>query len=269
MSLPLPLSWTCADVTLTAMLHRPPHGTVRSAILMVPGGSDYRIGSHRSYVRLAQALAEAGHMVMRMDVSGMGDSGGLHAGFEALELDIASGLSLLRQHAPADAKIMLWGQCDGASAILISMGAGLAADGAILCNPWVRNAQTAAAQVVRHHYPRQLLRGQSWRRLLTGKTNIWHSVRHLWRSVWILNKGDASQSSYLDRISATLTTARFPCLIVIGENDAGGQEFRLYANKLNLPAGWVTQIPGGNHSFSTKTQRDILLRAAFDWLKKH
>jgi uncharacterized protein len=268
MILPQPLSWINGETRLTAMLHLP-SAEAKSALLMVPGGTDYRIGSHRSYVRLAMAFAAAGHAVMRLDVSGMGDSNGVHAGFENLGADIASAIAVLRQHLAQNTKIILWGQCDAASASLIGLGHNYQADGAILCNPWVRNAETTAEQLVRHHYRRRLTSYQSWRRLLSGQTNVWRSIKNIFAALAVLNTSVSNPSGYFDRMITNLKSGRWPCLVVIGSDDAAGQEFRLFMKKHQIagPAICLTLIEGGNHSFSDAKQRQALQSTALVWLK--
>jgi uncharacterized protein len=268
MNPPTPLDWMHGKNRLTAMLHQP-FSRPRAAILMLPGGSDYRIGSHRSYVRLALALAEGGYAVMRMDAVGMGDSSGRHAGFEALGPEIASGIEILRQALPVGTKIFLWGQCDGATAILLGLGRNFEVDGTILCNPWVRTAQTSAAQVVRHHYRHRFANGASWRKLLSGQTNIWASLKSLLNAVRIMAGTPAAGANYLDDIISTLRFGRWPCLIMIGSEDAGGQEFLLLSQRHKLSGSTTEQsvIMGGNHSFSRPDQRQQLLTTARNWLE--
>jgi uncharacterized protein len=265
---PIPLTWSSGGAMLTAMLHLPKADAPRAAILMLPGGTDYRIGSHRSYVRLAAALCDAGLAVLRLDVSGMGDSGGAYAGFEELGPDIASGIDQLRQRLPVHTPVILWGQCDGASAILLGLGKFFEVEGAILCNPWVRTAQTAAAQVVQHHYRQRLASPQSWQRILKGQTNVWRSFQNLGRALRALLKPTINPGSYLDRIGRSLAAAPCRCLVVIGEYDAAGQEFRLFAKKLALSPEKITHvlIPGGNHSFSTKAQQHKISNEALKWI---
>jgi uncharacterized protein len=267
MTPPIPMSWMNGEAQLTAMLHLP-KSEAKSAILMIAGGTDYRIGSHRSYVRLAMAFAAAGHAVMRLDVAGMGDSSGTYAGFERQGGDIASAIATLRQRLLPNTKIILWGQCDGASASLIGLGDSYQADGAILCNPWVRNAQTSAEQIVRHHYRHRLTSRQSWQRLLSGQTNIWRSVKNLLAALVTLSRKSGAPSGYFEQIITCLKSGRCPCLVVIGGDDMGGQEFRLFMEKhqINGPKISLKLIDGGNHSFSSATQRQTLQNTALDWL---
>ncbi len=269
MSQPLPLKWMHGDVALTAMLHLPVD-TPTSAVLMIPGGSDYRIGSHRVYVRLARALADAGHAVMRLDVAGMGDSSGVYAGFESLSTDIASGLAELRQHMSPKVKIFLWGQCDGASAILIGLGSSFEADGAILCNPWVRNAHTTAEQLVRHHYRHRLTSLAAWKRLFMGQASFSASLKSFLAALKTMTQPAPVHSGYVDPMTRTLKSGQWPCLVVIGSDDAGGQEFRLFMDRHQLLGRAVsrTLIADGNHSFSTRHQREALQETALAWLQK-
>ena len=46
----------------------------RPAVIMTNAGTVHRIGPHRLYVDLARELAELGFTVLRMDLSGIGDS---------------------------------------------------------------------------------------------------------------------------------------------------------------------------------------------------
>jgi alpha-beta hydrolase superfamily lysophospholipase len=46
----------------------------RSAVLLLPAGVGLHIGQGRVYVELARELAAAGHMVLRLDLSGIGES---------------------------------------------------------------------------------------------------------------------------------------------------------------------------------------------------
>jgi uncharacterized protein len=265
---PRPLSWISGSNRLAAMLHETSDAP-RGAILMLPGGSDYRIGSHRSYVRLAQTMANSGYAVMRLDVAGMGDSSGHHRGFEALGPDLASAIEILRQNLPKGTKVFLWGQCDGASAILLGLGRDFAADGAILCNPWARTAQTSADQVIRHHYRHRLTSGASWRRLLRGQTNIAASAKSVLNALRVMFAKTSKPNSYLDDIISTLQKGTWPFLIVLGSEDAGGQEFRLLCQRHKVVARAMEQalIAGGNHSFSHPDQRQQLERIALTWLK--
>ncbi len=61
-----------------------------TAVLIVVGGPQYRVGSHRQFVLLARRVADAGYPVLRFDYRGMGDSGGDMRDFESVSEDIGA-----------------------------------------------------------------------------------------------------------------------------------------------------------------------------------
>ena len=83
---------------LIGVLHRPqtPAGHLTRGVVIVVGGPQYRIGSHRQFVLLARSLAALGTPVLRFDLAGMGDSGGKFAGFERSATDIRAAASAVR-----------------------------------------------------------------------------------------------------------------------------------------------------------------------------
>lgn len=163
-----------ADQALLGVLSQPqgldpaaPH----TGVLVIVGGPQYRVGSHRQFVQLARALAAEGFPVLRFDVRGMGDSEGQPAGFEQQDADIAAALTAWKDRVPGLRSVVLFGLCDGASAALMYVQrqgpqgvAGLA-----LLNPWVRSPQTHAATQVRHYYLQRLRSAEFWRKLLRGQ----------------------------------------------------------------------------------------------------
>lgn len=66
------------------MLHHPNEHEVPLGLLMVVGGPQYRVGSHRQFVLLARDLAAAGIPVFPFDYRGMGDSTGQARDFEGI-----------------------------------------------------------------------------------------------------------------------------------------------------------------------------------------
>ena len=69
--------------------------------MLVTGGSQTRIGSHRMYERLAKALAEQGISCLRYDRRGVGDSAGEDPGFRGSGPDLMAAAAALRAECPA------------------------------------------------------------------------------------------------------------------------------------------------------------------------
>lgn len=70
-----PSSRSCAPGGRAAL--REPGGTVPRAVLMPPAGVRDRCGPMRLYTRLARRLAREGHVVLRYDGAGLGESDGV------------------------------------------------------------------------------------------------------------------------------------------------------------------------------------------------
>ena len=66
-----------------------PEIPAQTGVVVVVGGPQYRAGSHRQFVLLSRALAQAGFAVLRLDYQGMGDSDGAPYDFTHVSSDIA------------------------------------------------------------------------------------------------------------------------------------------------------------------------------------
>ena len=71
------LTFRCESEPLLGVLHTPDSDKdKKTGVVIVVGGAQSRVGSHRMFVTLARGLAELGCTVLRFDRRGMGDSGG-------------------------------------------------------------------------------------------------------------------------------------------------------------------------------------------------
>ncbi len=103
------------DHSLVGIL-TPPAKPSHTAIIMINAGVIHRVGPHRIGVKLARALADAGVMGFRFDLSGRGDSppAASVAGYdEQAVLDVRAAMDHLeREHAIR--QFLLFGICSGA-----------------------------------------------------------------------------------------------------------------------------------------------------------
>ena len=172
-----PLVFGCQGETLFGMLHRAADGQVVPAaigIVVVVGGPQYRVGSHRQFISLARTLAAAGYPVLRFDVRGMGDSSGNLHDFRSINPDIEAAIDALQRHEPGVRQLVLWGLCDGASAALLYLHdrADPRISGLCLVNPWVRSEASLARTQLKHYYTKRLLQRDFWHKLMGGGVGL-------------------------------------------------------------------------------------------------
>ena len=159
------LTLDCQGCALGATLDS---ATGRTGLLIVTGGTQTRIGSHRLFERLARAIADAGYPCFRFDRRGVGDSEGVDPGWRGSAGDIAVAIAGFRREADLD-RVVGFGLCDGASALAVHASA-LGLDGLILVNPWFVEAEAGEppAAAVKDHYRKQLTSLAGWKKILTG-----------------------------------------------------------------------------------------------------
>lgn len=156
----------------------------RAPLLFLTGGVVPRTGVNRMYVVMATRLAELGHTVLRMDVSGICESppaeGAATNDPHAATLleDVRSAVSLLLESTGQET-ISLLGLCSGAYASFQTALADPRVRSIVLLNPEVfhlkdgspKFSQTEQSQAA-NHYRQALLNPASWRKLLSGKANV-------------------------------------------------------------------------------------------------
>ena len=166
------LSFPCEGATLAATLDDAPGTT---GLLIVSGGNEIRCGAHRGMATLAQRIADAGHPVFRFDRRGIGDSDGANGGYEGSAPDIAAAITAFRRAAPQLTRIVAFGNCDAASALLLHQP--LAVDALILANPWAYEDDgdepaLPPAAAIRARYLSRLTDPKSLLRLLKGEIDV-------------------------------------------------------------------------------------------------
>src|SRR5258705_4562348 len=162
-----PIVLQLAGSELPAILHEPASAQPTGVVIVV-GGPQYRVGSHRQFLLLARRLSAAGFPCLRFDYRGMGDSPGHFQGFEHVGAYIRAAIDALIAHAPGVRRVLLWGLCDAASAALLYASSDPRVIGLVIANPWVRSPATEARARVRHYYLRRLFSADFWKKVLSG-----------------------------------------------------------------------------------------------------
>lgn len=274
----IPLFFDCNGATLVGMLTHP-DSAPRVGVLIVVGGPQYRVGSHRQFVLLARALASAGIACMRFDYRGMGDSEGDPVRFDATGPDVGAAIETFAQKVPNLSTIVLWGLCDGAAACTLARP-DLRIGGMILVNPWVHTEATAAQATLRHYYAGRILTLAFWRKLATGGVNFAQSLTSFFRTIRRAGAPPDAAPPGTENLPGLfgggLARHRGPVLVMLSGNDQTAEEFRLAIKKPGplrsvMQDSRVTQvdIAGADHTLSTAEWRDRASVLTLDWLRRH
>jgi len=275
MNAEMPLRFDCQGFALAGILHRPAQpGPV--GVVVVVGGPQYRVGSHRQFVLLARHLAAGGFPVLRFDCRGMGDSGGEFPGFEAITDDIRAAVDTLFVQLPGLRAVVLWGLCDAASAALMYVPGDERIAGLVLANPWVRSQATLARTQLRTYYFARLMSGEFWGKLLSGALSPSRALRDL---VATLRAGARrpvaeQQPDFVTRMREGLCAFRNPVLLILSGDDLTAAEFVQlsatgpWSGPLARPQVERHVLPAASHTFSTAAWRDEVAACTRAWLER-
>jgi len=273
-------TFACDGESLLGIIAEPAQSKP-TGVLVVVGGPQYRVGSHRQFLLLARALAKAGYPVMRFDSSGMGDSTGELRSFETINGNIAAAISAFQKQCPAIESIVLWGLCDAASASLLYIEASQDSrlSGLVLLNPWVRSETTLARAHIKHYYGQRLLEAQFWRKLLTGQVRVDRAVADFIRN-WMRAQKNSSQAVVGARLSFPQKMARgldgfaWPVLLILSGNDYTAKEFLdviqtdpVWSGALARSTVTRTTLEGADHTFSSAEFRKKVEQITLQWLE--
>lgn len=245
------LTFNCRGTMLAGTLDTAPGTT---GLLVVSGGNELRSGPWASQAKIAENVAVAGFPVLRFDRRGVGDSEGENLGFESSGPDIAAALRAFRGHVPTLKRIVAFGNCDAASALMLAQGEGC--DALVLANPWTFEpsapvAESASAtdsapemtpQRLRAHYLRRMADPRAWLRLLTGKVR----VEALASSLKHAAAPDAPPTGLAQRMTAGLAEFSGPVTFLIAESDRTAQAFLDHWDKADPR---LRRCPQASHSF--------------------
>lgn len=277
------IHFDCHGERLHGVLEMP--ASPRDTVVLIPvGGPQYRIGSHRQFVQLARALADAGFASLRFDYRGMGDSEGDSRDFEAVSDDLRAAVAALRSAVPGSREVVVWGLCDAASAALLHLSEEPSVSGMVLVNPWARTPQGESRTLIKQYYGTRLLNWAAWRELLRSPGRIVAALRsaltHLRGSLSAparapLAPGAVPAAAPLpERMLRGMERFRGDALFVLSGDDLTAAEFsaavagsRAWQRRLAKSNVQRRELPGANHTFSTRAWRDQVIQWTTQWLQ--
>ena len=253
----LHLTFEAADTTLAGTLDT---AAGASGLLLVSGGNEVRSGAFSGQAALAARIAAAGFPVFRFDRRGVGDSGGENKGFRKSGKDIASALAAFRVIAPNVHRVVGFGNCDAASALMLARGA--ECDAVVLSNPWTIEGDdtTPPPAAVRARYAEKLKNPREVVRLLTGGVNLGKLARGIVQA----GRRDAARTSLADEMAAGLASFEGPVRILLAGADRTAQVF-----SGNWDAGdtRIARCEGAGHAWGEPHARDFLDRHLIEMLR--
>lgn len=259
---------------LNGIVHVPSDDCSGQGVVIVVGGPQTRVGSHRQFLLLARTLAANGHHVLRFDYHGNGDSEGDAGSFINCQQDIALALQVFKERYPKVRELNLWGLCDAASAILLYCKQANEPQVArlVLLNPWVTTTHLQAQTMLRHYYLRKLFDKALWRKLAHGKFNVFQSLKDLAvhaksaisapKQKEVAKEHKPTIDNYVALMLQGLTDFSGEVLFILSGNDLVAAEFELLMAK---DAEWkeacgeskvtISRIAGATHTFSSEVWR--------------
>lgn len=283
----IPVVFQCQGDCLVGIVH---HAStpVSLGVLLIVGGPQYRVGSHRQFVLLARALASKGISVMRFDYRGMGDATGEARTFSAVDNDISAAIARFYQACPYLSGVVLWGLCDAASASLLYAYQDERVKGLVLLNPWVFTEHGAAKTHLKHYYLQRLVSADFWRKIFSFKFNYWQSIASLVSVCKKLINTTAIQSVVTQQITQVgedldlptrlrecLQRFKYPVLLILSGRDLTADEFK---ETVKHDVQWQTLLADArvsrhdfivaDHTFSSQAWRDQVAEWTFTWFNQ-
>jgi exosortase A-associated hydrolase 1 len=280
----IPTTFDCDGETLVGVLHLPPSPPSVGVVIVV-GGPQYRVGSHRQFVMLARDLARRGIAALRFDCRGMGDSDGAFPGFENIEPDVAAAVKALFAQVPSVRRVALWGLCDATLAIADYARHDPRVDGVVLLNPWVRSEAGLARAQLKHYYLARLMQPDFFRKILRGEFNPIAAAKSLLGNVARAFgtqtgagqevSGDGVSNALAERLAVALQAFKGDILVILSGRDLTAKEFddaargskrwrRLFAETRLTRRDFAA----ADHTFSRRSWRDEVASWTCAWIEK-
>lgn len=262
-----------------------------TAVLLLNVGGNYRVGPNRVYVKLARELAASGYRVLRMDVTGIGDSR-IQEGFSSDSMyrsdavaDVGAAIDMLRQRGCE--RIFLLGICSGAYLAFQAALQDARVDGQMIINarllewdaekngPWQSSMQQYYKST--RYYRHKLLSGEVYARVLRGEVDVAGIARRF------LDLGRARMKRVVDRLAGRvpqegvlakmkhLAGRGVQTLVAMSEEDDGLDyvEFHLGSRGSRMrgqPHFRMVLIEEADHTFSTVASQRALIKVVREHL---
>lgn len=282
----IPFVFDCQGEDLIGIVHQPEQSAERGLLVLVAGGPQYRIGCCRQQVETARALAAEGIPVMRYDYRSMGDASGDDPGFERNH-DINAAVEAFLAQVPGLKEVVIYGGCDGASAIAIAAWEHPAICGWVLNNPYTEMESSQAKVMVKHYYRERLMSRDLWMKILRLDFDWRGSFRSLFETLGKLKSDSSSQSDstqdpfdpaipFTERMLEGWKRFEGDILLLMSGRSLVAKEFD---ECVESSSDWQAVVGRDNvhrcvlknadHTFSEEQSRRSLIKALTAWFKDY
>jgi len=272
--------FNCGDNRLVGIA-AVPEITAEVGVLILVGGPQYRVGSHRQFTLLARNLAAAGFASLRFDYTGMGDSEGDTQEFDQVEADISAAIEAMLETIPGVCRVVLWALCDAASSAMMFAHRHSRVTGMILLNPWVHHGEYSPEVKLAHYYRPSFWRKDQWRRLLFGEIGLIPAFKELAMDALALvvkrtlpTVRQQSQRSFVHDMLDGLQRFSHGILIVLSEADLTAREFNVliaedadWKAAISKPLIMIHAVGGADHTFSEPSWQQEVEQLTIDWIR--
>jgi len=253
-------------------------------VLLLNSGIVHRVGPNRLYVTIARSLAEMGHVVLRFDFSGIGDSGPRADSLPFVEGAIGEtqeAMDLLRATKGAG-RFVLAGICSGALIALRTAARDPRVSGVISINLAGHRSCNGLyyGRTLLRHYKRIALSKsfglRACRNAMFGSIDVatlLGAARSLAASMFTSNHASPDNPMPFRELLRQLVDSGVPLALIHSEGDEGldymylalGNELRQWTREEKVQ---LLVIPGANHTFTLLENQQDLLDSMRDWMKK-
>lgn len=257
----------CGSLKLAGSLDTAPGTT---GLLIVSGGNEIRSGAFSGQAQLAARIARKGFPVMRFDRRGIGDSEGENRGFRSSKGDIRAAIEAFRGMVPQMERVIGMGNCDAASALMLSEGEGF--DALILSNPWTIEDEPDdsnsgaepqhSPDAIRARYAQKLKNPREILRLFRGGVDLGKLAGGVMASL----RGNTAPSLLASEMRNGLSSFAGPVSILLASEDRTAQLFEAAWDN-NDPR--IVRCAGAGHAYVEPEHRTWLEQQVLVALRAH
>jgi dienelactone hydrolase len=161
----------------------------KPAVVLLNSGILHHVGASRLYVQVARRLAAAGHVTLRFDFSGIGDSEPRRDTLGAAEsavVETREAMDLLQARKGGTDQFILFGLCSGADMGFKAAGVDERVVGLVQLDPFAY--RTRGYYI--HHYGPKLVNVNAWRHYVSVRVQRWRTSREKARVTSTMHDGE-------------------------------------------------------------------------------